>query len=163
VYTDTGPLGKKIDLTGEDIHNVAGLLKLFFRELPEPLLTFELYESFIAAMGTHNALLHYFMANNKIIIAQHDAESQIECIGRAIEVLPAGNKSILKYLVQFLSKVAAVKENSMVRTWQFIHSSSKILTCILDFTKYRYCVRTKSYSTTCGNLSSCHHKLTECE
>jgi hypothetical protein len=43
--------GKKIDLTGEDIHNVAGLLKLFFRELPEPLLTFELYESFIAAMG----------------------------------------------------------------------------------------------------------------
>jgi hypothetical protein len=90
--------GKKIDLTGEDIHNVAGLLKLFFRELPEPLLTFELYESFIAAM------------------AQPEQESQIECIGRAIEVLPAGNKSILKYLVQFLSRVAAVKENSMTST-----------------------------------------------
>lgn len=46
--------------------------------------------------------------------AQPEHESQVECIGRAIEVLPAGNKSILKYLVQFLSRVAAVKENSMV-------------------------------------------------
>ena len=40
---------------GEDIaldcydHNVAaGLLKLYFRELPEPLLTFNLYDQFIA-------------------------------------------------------------------------------------------------------------------
>jgi hypothetical protein len=49
--------------------------------------------------------------------AQPEVESQIECIGRAIEVLPAGNKSILKYLVEFLSKVAAVKENSMVESY----------------------------------------------
>jgi hypothetical protein len=43
-------LGKKVDLEGRDIHTVAGVLKLFFRELPEPLLTYELYDTFLAAV-----------------------------------------------------------------------------------------------------------------
>jgi len=33
-----------------DIHAVSSLLKLYFRELPNPLLTFSLYESFVTAM-----------------------------------------------------------------------------------------------------------------
>lgn len=33
----------------QDPHVVAGLLKLYFRELPVPLLTFELYDCFLAA------------------------------------------------------------------------------------------------------------------
>ena len=35
----------------EDAHTAAGLLKLYLRELPEPLLTFELYDCFLAAVG----------------------------------------------------------------------------------------------------------------
>jgi hypothetical protein len=34
-----------------DINVVAGALKLFFRELPNPLLTFELYDRFIQALN----------------------------------------------------------------------------------------------------------------
>ncbi len=34
-----------------DAHVIASLLKLWFRELPEPLLTYELYDCFIAAAG----------------------------------------------------------------------------------------------------------------
>jgi len=34
------------------IHVVAGTLKLWFRELPEPLLTYELYDKFISAQRT---------------------------------------------------------------------------------------------------------------
>ncbi len=42
----------EIPTLGEnDVHNAAGLLKAFLRELPEPLLTFESYNSFIAAKG----------------------------------------------------------------------------------------------------------------
>ena len=32
-----------------DVHAVTGVLKLYLRELPEPLLTFELYEEWINA------------------------------------------------------------------------------------------------------------------
>src|SRR5690348_5531490 len=45
--------------TGEDVdvmqieehHLVAGMLKQYFLQLPEPLLTFELYDCFLAATG----------------------------------------------------------------------------------------------------------------
>ena len=34
-----------------DIHAVAGLLKRYFRELPDPLFTDELYLNFVQALG----------------------------------------------------------------------------------------------------------------
>jgi hypothetical protein len=40
--------GQDVNLALLNPHCVAGLLKLYFRELPEPLLRFELYEIFVA-------------------------------------------------------------------------------------------------------------------
>ncbi len=34
-----------------DIHAVAGLLKRYFRELPDPLFTEQLYSSFVQVLG----------------------------------------------------------------------------------------------------------------
>ena len=33
----------------QDVHSVSSLLKLYFRELPDPLCTYKLYEDFLAA------------------------------------------------------------------------------------------------------------------
>ena len=41
---------QNIDLTKYDIHAVTGLLKLWLRELAEPIFTFELYDVFLHAM-----------------------------------------------------------------------------------------------------------------
>ena len=35
----------------EDIHVVTGALKLFFRELPEPLFRFKFFEAFVEAVS----------------------------------------------------------------------------------------------------------------
>lgn len=49
-YKNSFDRGERPDLMKEqDPHAIAGLLKLYFRNLPEPLLTFDLYEQFIAA------------------------------------------------------------------------------------------------------------------
>lgn len=40
--------GKGMELDGQDCHAIAGLLKLWLREMPEPLLTYDLYDNWIA-------------------------------------------------------------------------------------------------------------------
>ena len=39
-------------------HDVASLMKQFLRELPEPLLTYDLYNSFVQVTETREALSH---------------------------------------------------------------------------------------------------------
>ena len=43
---------------GSDINVVASALKLWFRELPEPLLTNDLYQRFIDAAGEYKQYKH---------------------------------------------------------------------------------------------------------
>lgn len=41
----------------QDIHSVASLLKMYFRELPNPLCTYQLYQSFVnAVQGCNNTI-----------------------------------------------------------------------------------------------------------
>lgn len=43
--------GVNIEMSSEDTHVVAGLLKTFLRDLSEPLLTYELYDEIIQFLG----------------------------------------------------------------------------------------------------------------
>ncbi|PRP84156.1 rho GTPase-activating protein 1 [Planoprotostelium fungivorum] len=63
-----------VSFEGREIHLVAGIVKVFLRELPEPLLTFELYENWLRADST-------------------------ETIQKCIADLPPPNKRLLKELV----------------------------------------------------------------
>jgi hypothetical protein len=74
-------------------HSVAALLKLFLRELPEPLLTFDLYDCFIAA--------------DSVPIP----EGRRESIKRVLKMLPQLNLRLLMHLVIFLR---AVQQQSAV-------------------------------------------------
>uniref|UniRef100_T1JCG3 Rho-GAP domain-containing protein n=1 Tax=Strigamia maritima TaxID=126957 RepID=T1JCG3_STRMM len=74
-------------------HDVAALLKQYFRDLPEPLLTRELYPVFIATQ--------------KVCNRKH----QIEALRYLIQLLPSPNCDTLHALLQFLSKVAVNSED----------------------------------------------------
>ena len=54
-------LGGKPDLSDQDPHVCASLLKQYLRELPEPLLTFELYECFLAAACLFFSSFHFLI------------------------------------------------------------------------------------------------------
>ena len=41
----------KVDLSIYHIHILTSVLKSFFRDMPEPLMTFDLYEEFIMRSG----------------------------------------------------------------------------------------------------------------
>eukprot|EP01132_Coremiostelium_polycephalum_P001272 gene1272-1602_t len=98
--------GEKIDLLTQenDPHAVAGLLKLYLRELPDPLLTYSKYK--------------YFIASQTI----EDFPTRIKSIKHLIKSLPPVNYAVLSHLLQFLGKVAT---HSAVNKMQ-IHNLSTV-------------------------------------
>ncbi|EOR01178.1 hypothetical protein E3P92_01745 [Wallemia ichthyophaga] len=79
-----------------DINVVASVVKQWFRELPEPLLTYQLYAQFVEAAKVENDRLRH--------IKLHETVNQ----------LPDCNYSTLKYLMGHLDKVKDLHEiNSM--------------------------------------------------
>eukprot|EP01096_Ripella_sp_DP13-Kostka_P009843 TRINITY_DN3795_c0_g2_i1.p1 TRINITY_DN3795_c0_g2~~TRINITY_DN3795_c0_g2_i1.p1 ORF type:complete len:790 (-),score=430.49 TRINITY_DN3795_c0_g2_i1:21-2390(-) len=80
--------GEDVDFSNEsDPHAVSGLLKLWFRELPDPVLTWERYPRFLTAerIKNSNLRLRYFK--------------------HLIKSLPSWNQNLLGVLVTFLVKV----------------------------------------------------------
>ncbi|XP_011375406.1 rho GTPase-activating protein 27 [Pteropus vampyrus] len=71
----------------EDVHVITGALKLFFRELPEPLFPFSHFRQFIAA------------------IKLQDHAQRSRCVRDLVRSLPAPNHDTLRLLFQHLCRV----------------------------------------------------------
>lgn len=71
----------------EDVHVITGALKLFFRELPEPLFPFSHFPQFIAA------------------IKLQDQAKRSRCVRDLVRSLPAPNHDTLQLLFQHLCRV----------------------------------------------------------
>jgi hypothetical protein len=52
----------------KSVHDVASLLKLYLTELPEPILTFDLLDCFILAIGKNELHLEQFEKNNSQLL-----------------------------------------------------------------------------------------------
>uniref|UniRef100_A0A3Q0SCV1 N-chimaerin n=1 Tax=Amphilophus citrinellus TaxID=61819 RepID=A0A3Q0SCV1_AMPCI len=80
----------------EDINIITGALKLYFRELPIPLITYDAYPRFIEAA--------------KIT----DPEKRLEALHEALKLLPPAHCETLRYLMAHLKRVTQYeKENLM--------------------------------------------------
>mmetsp|Transcript_22717 Transcript_22717/g.89852 ORF Transcript_22717/g.89852 Transcript_22717/m.89852 type:complete len:889 (+) Transcript_22717:76-2742(+) len=93
---------KKLAETGKDIpweqespHVVAGLLMTYLLQLPEPLLTFDLYESLIAAQETIPS-----------------REERIKFISKLLRMMPICFKYTLTLIIGFLCKMTEYAEQS---------------------------------------------------
>uniref|UniRef100_A0AAX7U3E8 Rho GTPase-activating protein 17 n=1 Tax=Astatotilapia calliptera TaxID=8154 RepID=A0AAX7U3E8_ASTCA len=76
-----------------DPHAVAGALKSYLRELPEPLMTFQLYDEWIQA-------------------SRQDPDKRLQALWVVCDKLPKNNKNNLRYLVKFLAKLAQESEQN---------------------------------------------------
>ncbi|XP_075890826.1 rho GTPase-activating protein 22 isoform X2 [Nelusetta ayraudi] len=81
-----------------DVHTVASLLKLYLRELPEPVIPFDKYEDFLTCAQ----------------LLAKDEEEGIQELGRQVSTLPLPNYNLLKYICKFLDEVQShCNENKM--------------------------------------------------
>ncbi|KAL4624540.1 rho GTPase-activating protein 17-like [Arapaima gigas] len=75
-----------------DPHAVAGALKSYLRELPEPLMTFQLYDEWIMASNIS------------------DPDKRLQHLWMTCDKLPKNHKANFRYLVKFLAKLALESE-----------------------------------------------------
>ena len=59
----------QVDLGIYAIHVVAGVLKLFFRTLPSPLITEDVYDEFLRACGEFRLLIGTFFRVNGLAMS----------------------------------------------------------------------------------------------
>lgn len=113
--------GDAIDLTDDDQFNdicaITSVLKTYFRELPNPLLTYELHNKFIDAMSKFKSRpmneakwILCFCINSLIftlfssVLANKARDDQIQAFYQLVQQLPAENYNTLKYLMLHLDK-----------------------------------------------------------
>ncbi|XP_076121600.1 rho GTPase-activating protein 44 isoform X1 [Alosa pseudoharengus] len=77
-----------------DPHAIAGALKSYLRELPEPLMTSELYEDWIQASNIQ------------------DMDKRLQALLSACEKLPTDNLNNFRYLIKFLAKLTDYQDDN---------------------------------------------------
>uniref|UniRef100_A0A665X6U5 Rho GTPase-activating protein 15 n=1 Tax=Echeneis naucrates TaxID=173247 RepID=A0A665X6U5_ECHNA len=82
----------------EDIHVVTGALKMFFRELPEPLFPFRFFQPFVEA------------------IKVKESKSKIQAVKKLIQELPKPNQDTMKLLFSHLNRVLAFSRKNLMST-----------------------------------------------
>jgi len=87
-YREKFDSGQEIDLLKADPHDIAGLLKLFLRKLPTPLIP-----------NLYDAQVPYIISNES---GEKPEELILSDLRDVILNLPEPNLSILKYLIRFL-------------------------------------------------------------
>ncbi|XP_017320199.1 rho GTPase-activating protein 22 isoform X1 [Ictalurus punctatus] len=81
-----------------DVHTVASLLKLYLRELPEPVIPFNKYEDFLTCAQ----------------LLLKDEEVGLSELAKQVSTLPQANYNLLKYICKFLDEVQSyANENKM--------------------------------------------------
>lgn len=79
----------------QDIHAVSSLLKMYFRELPNPLCTYQLYDKFVDAIQTRN-----------------EDNERLNVMKETVQKLPPPHYRTLKYLASHLHKISKHASNT---------------------------------------------------
>jgi len=93
--------GTGVELT--DPHEAASVLKLYLRELPDPLIPFSFYSSFIEIEETKSEDLDAKITKYKALIAR----------------LPASHRALLAYLIQFLAACTQYEKETKMDAQNF--------------------------------------------
>ncbi|XP_026872723.1 rho GTPase-activating protein 15 [Electrophorus electricus] len=84
------------DSQWEDIHVITGALKMFFRELPEPLFPFRFFDQFVEAIKTK------------------EHKQKIQVLKKLVHLLPRPNHNTMKLLFHHLQRVLSKSRQNLM-------------------------------------------------
>ncbi|XP_060798527.1 GEM-interacting protein isoform X2 [Neoarius graeffei] len=99
----------QVDLSDLSPHDITSVLKLFFKDLPEPLLTFELYNDFINTGKDIQRLTEKDHSAESAQIVDSIVSNLKQVLGR----LPPCNYGTLQHMMAHLYRISECEENKM--------------------------------------------------
>ncbi|XP_071328459.1 GEM-interacting protein [Trachinotus anak] len=99
---------EQVDLSELSPHDITSILKHFFKELPEPLLTFELYNDFMFVGKTIQLL-----SERELTPDTNEIMDIIHKLQKLLQKLPSYCYSTLQHVMSHLQKVSENHENKM--------------------------------------------------
>jgi len=84
--------GQRMSFEGKSPHLLANIFKTYFRELPEPVLTYNLFDKFM------------------LVDQEKDEPKQVDLLCKLVLQLPPIHWSVLRFLIKFLVKVASFSQ-----------------------------------------------------
>uniref|UniRef100_F6YXW3 Rho-GAP domain-containing protein n=1 Tax=Ciona intestinalis TaxID=7719 RepID=F6YXW3_CIOIN len=107
----------RVDLSQQSPHDVSGVLKYFLRQLPEPLMQFNLYPTFLdiakdyqqVITSTNEAMAQAKEANLPMPDPPTRAflDSFVLRLKETVETLPLPNRNTLQYIISHLTRIAS--------------------------------------------------------
>ncbi|XP_069086901.1 rho GTPase-activating protein 9 isoform X2 [Pleurodeles waltl] len=101
VFPEKRPQEEKLNLDHsewEDIHVITGAVKLFFRELPDPVIPYNLFDEFVAA------------------IKLPEYSDKVDGIRQHVRSLPRPNYDTLKFILEHLKRILDHSETNRMTT-----------------------------------------------
>ena len=95
-----------------DIHSVTSALKNYFRRLPVPLITYDVYDQFLEAGRKYMSLKDKASANESTELEEPNA--QAKALSAAVNEIPKAHRDTLQFLVFHLSRVIQHASDNLV-------------------------------------------------
>lgn len=104
-----------------EAHTVAGLLKQFFKELPEPLFTFSVSDTILTEVGAWKESViccPFLFIYLFLFIAEKVPEQKIDATitARLLKLVPPTHRTTIDHLFLFLHRVTDHSEKNMMNS-----------------------------------------------
>lgn len=97
-----------------DIHAVTSALKQYFRKLPTPLITYDVYDSLLEAGQLSNISAAAEGENPAAGSSNSNREKQTLALRSAVNDLPEHHRNCLEYLCQHLRRVMSMQDRNLM-------------------------------------------------
>lgn len=95
-------------LYDQDIHTITGVLKRYLRKLPNPVLTYQVYEPLISLIREQRIIETLPLINNKVTTESKSTEKyffMVETLQKILSNLPESHYEVLKLLSRHVCKI----------------------------------------------------------
>ncbi|CDH12327.1 related to Rho-type GTPase-activating protein 1 [Zygosaccharomyces bailii ISA1307] len=106
-----------LKLMDEDIHAVASVLKRYLRKLPNPVLTFQIYEPLIRLVRESKLLTSVPLKNGGNTEKTQQYVDALEAMVKILNNLPKEHYELLRHLSQHIGKVTSFSECNLMNLY----------------------------------------------